>query len=89
MNLTEIPTENIIQYLANERSVYMTPIEFYDCDIIYKEDGSQTERMTFSSASTEGMAIDNKIFFTMAIEEAVSLLGVEDNGLDFIITKIY
>lgn len=73
----------------DERSVYTTPIKFYDCDIVFKEEGSQTERVTFSSASTEGFSIDNKVFFTMAVEEAISLLGAEDNGLDFIITKIY
>ena len=89
MNLTKIPTENILQYLADERGVYLTPIEFYDCDIFYKEEGSLTEKHTFSSASTKGMDIDSKIFYTMTFKEAVSLLGVEDNGLDFIITKIY
>ena len=91
MNLNNISTKNIVKYLQQERGLTVNYYKVFECDIRFKEEGSPTERMQFAETNLEGeeFKYDNSIFYYMDKEEAQKLLGVEDNGLDFYLTKIY
>lgn len=73
---------------------YVTVNHCFYCDIKYKEDGSEVETvkfcdLKFDTTKMKSNTLNKEIFCYMTKQEAEKLLGVEDNGLDFHITKVY
>lgn len=72
-----------------------TEEQLYNCQIRWKEDGAEIEEQQFMGMNTnENMGdylnytLDEQIFFYMPKKQAQKLVGVEDNGLDFIILNV-
>lgn len=81
---------DVRQYIID----YINVNHCFYCDIKYKEDGSKVETVRFCDlkfdiTKMKTNELSKEIFYYMTKQEAEKLLGVEDNGLDFYITKVY